>query len=302
MNPESQGLVRAALDFVEGFEAADPAIASAQAIAEEWHSGVDSTSARPLGGYEPLFESLSMQCTSAGVELFLKTVVRQITWRRGDVTIDTVDASGAARTFRSRAAIVTLPLGVLQTGGVTFEPALPAPKREALLGLAMGQVTKAVLLFRTAFWEELRAGRYRDAAFFRSDAGAFRAFWTQLPVRSELVTAWIGGPRTAGMQALRSEEIVERALEGFGDILGEPQAARREFEAGFTHDWQSDRFARGAYSYVIAGAGDARAALGAPLDDTLFFAGEATSTNGHGGTVNGAIETGERAAEELSNA
>jgi monoamine oxidase len=66
------------------------------------------------------------------------------------------------------------------------------------------------------------------------------------------------------------------------------------------HDWSRDPFARGAYSYVAVGGGDARAAFAAPVDDTLFFAGEATSTNGQGGTVNGALETGERAAAEAA--
>ncbi|MBV8340280.1 MAG: FAD-dependent oxidoreductase, partial [Candidatus Eremiobacteraeota bacterium] len=57
--------------------------------------------------------------------------------------------------------------------------------------------------------------------------------------------------------------------------------------------------ARGAYSYVTVGGADARADLAAPVDGTLFFAGEATSIHGQGGTVNGAIVTGERAAAEV---
>ena len=60
------------------------------------------------------------------------------------------------------------------------------------------------------------------------------------------------------------------------------------------HDWSRDPFSRGAYSYVAAGGVGARLTLAAPLGDTLFFAGEATSDDGQGGTVNGALETGER--------
>ena len=65
------------------------------------------------------------------------------------------------------------------------------------------------------------------------------------------------------------------------------------------HDWSADPFSRGAYSYVAVGGGEARATLGAPVEQTLFFAGEATSTDGQGGTVNGAIESGERAAAAI---
>jgi monoamine oxidase len=78
--------------------------------------------------------------------------------------------------------------------------------------------------------------------------------------------------------------------------------ARAEFAGGAMHDWGSDEFSRGAYSYVVVGGGDARGKLGVPVEDTLFFAGEATSADGQGGTVNGALETGERAAAEALQA
>ena len=83
-------------------------------------------------------------------------------------------------------------------------------------------------------------------------------------------------------------------------MFGERDLARREFEAGATHDWSADPFANGAYSYVATGAGGAREALGTPVEETLFFAGEATATDGQGGTVNGALETGERAARQAA--
>jgi monoamine oxidase len=75
---------------------------------------------------------------------------------------------------------------------------------------------------------------------------------------------------------------------------------REEFEGAVMHDWGRDSFARGAYSYVTVGGRNARGVLAAPIDGTLFFAGEATSTDGQGGTVNGALETGERAAREAA--
>jgi monoamine oxidase len=85
-------------------------------------------------------------------------------------------------------------------------------------------------------------------------------------------------------------------------MFGQRDLARREFEAGATHDWSTDPFACGAYSFVATGAGAARAALGTPVDDTLFFAGEATSTDGQGGTVSGAFGTGMQAAAEAARA
>ena len=70
-------------------------------------------------------------------------------------------------------------------------------------------------------------------------------------------------------------------------------------ERAYVHDWQTDPFALGAYSYGKVGADGAQQAIAAPVESTLFFAGEATDTAGHNGTVHAAIATGYRAAREI---
>jgi monoamine oxidase len=298
--------VQTARAFVEGFEAADPAIASVRAIADELRSGVDSASARPLGGYRPMFEHLRNACAAAGVQMTLSTVVRRIAWRRGAVAVDVISGARESRTIRARAAVITLPVGVLRHAGdeaeVVFEPALPVAKREALGKLEMGHAVRIALRFRTAFWERICDGRYCDGAFFRCPGQPFTAYWTQVPVRSELIVAWAGGPKATALGGASQEEIVALALDGLGALFGEAALVRQEFEGAVVHDWGRDPFARGAYSYVAAGGGDARAAFAASVVDTLFFAGEATSLDGQGGTVNGALESGERAAREAAAA
>lgn len=298
--------VRAARAFVEGFEAADPAIASVRAIASELRSGVDFASARPLGGYRPMFERLRDACAAAGVQICLSTVVRRISWRRGAVAVAAKSFLGEAWTIHARAAIVTLPVGVLRHSGdeteVVFDPDLRPDKREALRSLEMGKVVRVALWFRTAFWERIRDGRYRGGAFFRCAGRPFAGYWTQLPVRSELIVAWAGGPKATALSGASQAELIERALDGFGALFGEPALAHQEFEGGVMHDWGQDPFSRGAYSYVAVGGGGARASLATPIEDTLFFAGEATSNDGQSGTVNGAFETGGRAAGEAAAA
>ncbi len=291
--------------FVEGFDAADPAIASVRAIADEWKSGVDSSSARPRGGYGPMLERLTGACAAAGAELRRSSVVRKIAWRRGSVAVDVSEGNGEA-TLRARAAIVTLPVSILrQTGDeadVVFDPVLPPAKRAALAGIEMGHVVKVALWFKTAFWERVDDGRYRDASFMYREGQAFPAYWTQFPVRTTLVIAWSGGPKAVALQSLSQSDTIERALDGFGILVEAPELARKEFERGLMHDWNRDPFSRGAYSYVAVGALGARAALAKPINKTLFFAGEATSSDGQGGTVNGALHTGERAAAEAAAA
>jgi len=249
-----------------------------------------------------MFEHLRNDCERSGVRFAFSTRVRRISWGSDGVAIEVADSRGESQTLHARATIVTLPVGVLRHRGdeteIGFEPELPPAKREALAHIEMGHVVKVALWFRTAFWERIAAGRYHDAAFFHADDLSIPTYWTQLPIRSELIVAWVGGPGAVALSGVCAPDLVEKALQGFGELFGEVELARREFEGGLTHDWSGDPFARGAYSYVAVGGGNARAVLAAPVGGALFFAGEATSSDGQGGTVNGAIETGERAADE----
>jgi monoamine oxidase len=68
----------------------------------------------------------------------------------------------------------------------------------------------------------------------------------------------------------------------------------------FITDWGKDEFFKGGMSYLPPGATiDDRANLAAPINDKIFFAGEATDLNGDAGTINGALNSAERVVEEL---
>jgi monoamine oxidase len=301
-DPQLREEARRARSFVEGFEAADPALASARAIADEVRTGVDSTSSRPAGSYAPLFAYLAARCTDTGIDLRLGTTVERIAWARGGVTVEARSENTGAAAIHAKCAIVTVPVGVLQLGSgdaqIAFVPPLPPETQAALRGLEMGHAVRVALTFRTPFWEDVAGGRYRDAAFFRCEGGAFNAFWTQLPLRGRSIVAWAGGPRATAMNSTAMQDRIDCACDEFGTMFGERERARRELEAGATHDWSADPFAHGAYSYVATGGGAARAALGVPVENRLFFAGEATATDGQAGTVSGAFGAGTRAARE----
>lgn len=270
--------------MVEGFDAADPSRASARAIVEEWCASPQlGAQFRPLGGYCALLDSL------APGDVRLQSVVREIRWERGSVE---VRGECLGKQFRHRApkAIVTLPLGVLQSGAVRFIPDLKE-KRQALKKLAAGPVVKIALRFRLAFWEEGHPG----VAFFHAPAAAFPTFWTPLPMRAPFLIGWAGGPKADRLTGKSSGEVIDLALASLSSIfeIDTPTAV-------YLQDWQSDPYARGAYSYVLVGGEGAREELQAPLADTLYFAGEATDTEGEAGTVAGALQSGLRAARQLA--
>jgi monoamine oxidase len=302
LSPEAATMARA---FVEGFDAADPARVSAHFIAREWGAGgmLDSPQSRPLGGYSSVLAALAGALDRQHIRLQLQTVVREVRWQRGSVEIDAIFLDQPF-SVRASCAIVTLPLGVLQApaeapGAVRFVPGLDT-KREALERLFFGPVLKLSLRFRTAFWEELDGGKYQGASFFHSAATAFPTFWTSLPLRAPLLTAWIAGPKAARLSMYEMPDIVRQALESLSAVFGGRPQSEFELEAAYLHNWQTDPFARGAYSYIGVGGGDARRTLAEPLEGTLFFAGEATDTEDEAATVTGALQSGERAAREVA--
>ena len=291
--------------MAEGFDAADTSRASARAILAEWTAEMmddDAPQSRPQGGYEALLATLASCLQQENIRLQLQTIVAELRWSKGSVQ---VEGTFIGKPFRAsaRCAIITLPLGVLQLpadapGAVRFSPALEA-KRVALEGLASGPVIKLTLRFASAFWEALEGGRYLNAAFFHAPSDDFQTFWTQLPVRAPLLVAWAGGPRAARLSsAVAPADIVRRAIATLQSMFGKGCNVEQGLEAAYYHDWQQDTFARGAYSYVIVGGDNARRELAAPIDDTLFFAGEATDTQGETATVTGALQSGTRAARE----
>jgi monoamine oxidase len=305
----------------QGYEAAEPARLSARAVAEEWGEEGKQPPGhlRPAGGYGALLDSLVRTLGSA-VELRLRSAARAVRWKRGNVEVEATSASDSSggmlpSTLDPRPsprndrfvvtaprAIVTLPLGVLQLGprapgAVRFSPAL-ASKQRPLKGLVAGAVIKVPMLFRSAFWEELDGGRYRNVSFFHAPEGPFPTFWTAAPERAPLLNAWAGGPKALRLTGKSTREIVRQAVRALESMFGH-EGIEDLLLAAWVHDWQKDPYAGGAYSYVAVGGHAARKELAAPLRKTLYFAGEATDFEGEPATVAGALQSGLRAAREV---
>ncbi|HEX6911827.1 MAG TPA: FAD-dependent oxidoreductase, partial [Longimicrobium sp.] len=152
-------------------------------------------------------------------------------------------------------------------------------------------------------WERLTGlEEDEEVKFFQPVGGRFNVWWTPSPVRAPVLTAWAGGTAAERMKA-DGTDPVEAALDDLAGWLGVPRAeVEAELDEWHHHDWAADPYARGAYSYVPAGALDAQARLARPVDDTLFFAGEATCRHGMNSTVEGALGSGRRAAREIQEA
>jgi monoamine oxidase len=292
--------------FVEGFDAADTKLISAQAIKvtealEEGTEGEDSF--RPLDGYSAMVEHLR---DTSKVEL--GAIVRTIHWGRGSVRI--VLSHGGV--VRARRAIVTISIGVLNAadgaeGAIRFIPNIPE-HRAAARRIAMGPVIKVVASFREPFWEEeklstaSRGPSLKSLVFMHSSNTRFPTWWTWFPVRDRTLTAWSGGPPAAKLSTLPRAQILSSAIESLSHFTGLSRARlNRLLVQAYMHNWQADPYSRGAYSFIKVNGLDAPKQLARPIDSTLFFAGEGTASadEGLGGTVDAAITSGRRAAKQV---
>ncbi|MFL6387613.1 MAG: flavin monoamine oxidase family protein [Terriglobales bacterium] len=281
--------------YIEGFHAADPSLVSARSIrrdseAEEAIKGDHQY--RIASGYESLVRTVAERIDLSRCDILMNIAVHEIAWRPGQAIV----RAGQTEYLAPR-AIITLPLGVLKSGSVAFSPALPE-KQNAMSFLEMGPVIRVSLCFKEKFWQ--RDPKMTDVSFLFTDDPAFPTWWTTNPLPYPILTGWAAGPHAGVHAGLSKDEIVTSAVQSLARIMTIPQPElRQQITASFVHDWQADPFSRGAYSYTAVGGMDAAQALAAPVDGTLFFAGEATNVEGYTGTVHGAIATGLRAAKEL---
>ncbi len=284
--------------YVEGFNAADKnriGVASLVRDQEAAEQIEGDRLFRIINGYDGIARWLRAGLDPGRAELILNAAVTSLRWRRGEVSAQT-----AGRTFAAARALITAPLGVLTSGAFHIDPK-PADALAAARSLAVGQVVRIVFRFREPFWE--RREGLESLCFLHSQHELFPTWWTSLPLRAPMLTAWSAGPNAARLDGRGRGDVIDCALAALSQLLGVPRAEiDAQYEGAHVHDWQRDPFACGAYSYVPAGAADAPEALGQPVDGTLFFAGEAVAPKGHGGTVHGAISSGRRAARALLEA
>jgi len=262
-----------------------------------------------LNGYEGVCHYFYDRIDRQKVRFHMNSVVNEIRWSQGNVLVSVRSQRGRDRgKLKARCVIVTLPLGVLQVGagsmgGIHFKPALKQ-KEEALHGLEMGQVVKLALCFRKPFWETPQSTSEKPKgesfSFLHGFNEAFPTWWTTSPINSRMLTAWAGGSPALELLKCDEEVILGRAIESLVSLFGlAPTQIRNTLEGWHWHNWGTDPFARGAYSYTSVGNVNAARELSKPVEETLFFAGEATNTEGHLGTVHGAIASGRRAAKEV---
>jgi monoamine oxidase len=194
-------------------------------------------------------------------------------------------------------AVVTLPLGVLQSGTVAFEPELPAAKKAAIRRFGMGLFNKICLEFDRRFWPEQSTW----LEHIGSDPQEWPMFFNcQRYYGHPVLAAFVVGSFARTQEAADDRSIAHKVSGVLRKIARTNGWNFREPTGWYVTRWGSDPFARGSYSYPRTGSAFADLdEIGRSIDNRLYFAGEATSSS-HFMTTHAAFISGIRAAREIS--
>ena len=299
--------------FVEGFHAADARRISVRALAEGGSPSEDAEEQwqmRIADGYERVPEWLARGFRD---RIVTDAVVERIEWDQGSVELAVRYRNAASvTTIAARAAIITVPLGVLlapaeETGAIAFHPRPPILDH-IRSRLTMGAAVRVVILFREPWWtDRLRAAprgtSLNGMSFLHGDRGDVPVWWSLHPVQAPVLIGWAGGPPAQRLAGRAPAELQDRALSALAANLGvSRRRLARLVETCWAHDWQHDPFSRGAYSYALVGGVESARRLARPIGRTLWLAGEAAAPDGRTATVHGAIASGRAAAQSAARA
>lgn len=257
--------------------------------ASTWH--IDSS--KEFDGGDQLFPGGFDQITAhlaRNLDVRLGQRVARIDPTSGGVQIKMADGA----VLDADHAIVTVPLGVLQAGTITFGEDLSASRQKAIEGLRMGLLNKCWLRFDRVAWP--------DDVDWIEWLGPRDGFWAQWVSLAHAASAPVLLGFHAGARAREMEKLDDRAMAAaahdalkqmFGTSFPAPQAAQ-------VSRWSQDPHALGSYSFNAVGTSPKtrRALAGADWEGRIVFAGEATEPD-YFGTAHGAVISGLQAAASL---
>jgi polyamine oxidase len=238
---------------------------------------------RLSGGFDVFVEWLAQ-----GLTIQLGEVVEHVRYDDSSVTVVT-----SAATYTADAVVVTLPIGVLRSGAVTFDPPLPSDKQQAIAQIGFGAFEKAVLFYDEVFWPPTTqvfgyASASEDPSPLWIDlkpaggAAALVVMFTADDAR------YVAGLSDADLRTLVTRQVAVM----FGANAPAPRAIVRS-------NWTRDPYSLGCYTYPgLTKVEPLLAALAAPVAGRLFFAGEATDPTWYS-YLHGAYLSGVRAANEV---
>ena len=289
--PKHQQLHQTLKNYVEGYYAGDMQKASAFALREELEGAEDEDS-RIEGGYAGLIAYLQQQCEAAGVQFYFNTPVTRIQWQKESVV---VSAEGGQQ-YKAAKVVVSVSVGVLQQEEIQFIPSINQ-KIAAAQQLGFGGVIKVVFQLKTPFWKK-DFGMNEMGFLFSSEQ--IPTWWTQHPQERNLLTGWCAGPPADALKEETDEALFEKAVASLAQCFALSVAAIKEkITAWKVFNWPADKYTHGGYSYLTVDSKRAIKELATPIESTIYFAGGGLHDGMEIGTVEAALQSGKKVAQQL---
>lgn len=209
-----------------------------------------------------------------------------------DATKQLIEVETKKGQYTAEKVIVTVPLSILKSGDIAFLPPLDEEKQKAIDTIGIDAGMKILLKFKERFWDEKTLSIY--------PGGYVPEFWVTglgKDTQDHILTGFINGENAEYLSKL-GDQAVYVALHELDKVFGDRVATDRLIDS-YIIDWSKEPYIKGSYSYPSLNSEPERITLAEPIDEKIFFAGEATNAWGHPGTAHGALETGYRAVKEL---
>ncbi|MDX1928004.1 MAG: FAD-dependent oxidoreductase [Pirellulaceae bacterium] len=274
------------LNFLVSSEVEQEYAGSDDRLSSHWYDSAEAFDGDDVlfaDGYRVIVEWLARNLTIKTGEL-----VSEIHWQGKPVRVVTNKAL-----YTADKVLVTLPLGVLKAGRVSFRPQLPNTTKKAISALEMGVLNKCYLKFTESFWP----GAVDWLEYIPDKHGEWTE-WVSLKrtTGQPILLGFNAGARGRDIEAWTDQQIVASAMQALRTMFGKQIPEPLDYQIT---RWASDPLAGGSYSFNPVGATPkSREQLAEPLDNTLYFAGEATERD-YFGTAHGAYLSGVRAANEI---
>jgi polyamine oxidase len=247
---------------------------------EQWYSIPLETLSLKNYGYQ--IRQPDFIFTSSSLDLFHSLITTQSPNITYEMPVTQIQSEGGViiqtstgETIEADAVIVTVPLGVLQSGSIKFVPELPSEKLKTISEeLVMGKSDRVAMAFSSCFWED----KIENLALIDSDAkmAMYNRITNYKPVSGENILVFSqAGKVTAQVEDLTDEQVRDLILSHLK--LMYPDADIQLVGYHVTR-WAQDAFTQGSYSFVSQGYGfDAYDRMAEPVHQNIFFAGEHTS-------------------------
>lgn len=285
-------LRNAVIKIVEGYDAANVDRASTFAIRDEWAGGQEWEQGRIKEGYGKLLSFLEIECRKNGVEIIFDIEVKSIDYSNNTIVV----ISKNEKKFFAEQVVITVPLPLLYE--IDFTPTIP-DKLSAVEKIGFGPAFKIFLEFKDQWWAKLKENDFSTLQMITTNE-SIDAWWTQYPSTAPILTGWAAGDHILSYTNLSSGEILDIALKSLSNTFKiEMSFLKDELVQSKIINWPMDKFTQGGYSYATPESKEAQKVLSKPINNKIFFAGEALYSGKDTATVEGALGSGLEVTEKI---